>query len=172
MISLRPSGEEDLPFELEVYASTRAEELEATGWDAAQRGAFVRMQFDAQRRSYRLQFPGSTPLIIERDGVAVGRLFVDRSGPEILVLVLSLLPAWRGQGIGAALLQDLQAEAAREGKPVRLHVETFNRARRLYERLGFTMTGEQGFHIEMQWRSPLAAVPAGAGLQRTTEARA
>jgi hypothetical protein len=39
--------------------------------------------------------------------------------------------------VGTTLLKDLQAEAAAADKPLRIHVERFNRGLRLYERLGF-----------------------------------
>jgi ribosomal protein S18 acetylase RimI-like enzyme len=44
------------------------------------------------------------------------------------------------------------AEASQVGKPMRLHVEFFNRALRLYERLGFSKIGEIGVYYEMEWR--------------------
>ena len=40
--------------------------------------------------------------IIVRDGVAVGRLIVDRSGPHPLLIDITLLPAHRNAGIGLA----------------------------------------------------------------------
>jgi hypothetical protein len=47
-IALRPIRPDDLPFLCTVYASTREPELAAVEWDAEQKAAFVRMQFDAQ----------------------------------------------------------------------------------------------------------------------------
>jgi predicted GNAT family acetyltransferase len=41
------------------------------------------------------------------------------------------------RGLGTTLLRNLQSEAAAAGKPLRIHVERFNPALRLYERLGF-----------------------------------
>ncbi len=42
----------------------------------------------------------------------------------------------------------------RTGVPVRLHVETFNRALRLYERLGFRPIAESSIYLEMEWNAP------------------
>ena len=39
-------------------------------------------------------------------------------------------------------------------KPVRLHVEPSNPARRLYERLGFTRIADQGLYWLMEWSPP------------------
>jgi ribosomal protein S18 acetylase RimI-like enzyme len=151
---LRPEGPGDEAFLLEVYAGTRQEELEATGWPAAMREAFVRMQFNAQRQGYRATFPRAQFAVILSRGQAVGRLVVDRSENEFLLVDVALLPAHRGRGIGTALMQDLLREAAAAKKPVRLSVFKGQRAIRLYQRLGFEITGEDGLRDRMEWRPP------------------
>lgn len=159
MICLRPAREDDLFFQLQLYATTRADELALSGWDAAQQAAFLQMQFDAQRRYYLDQFPAAEYSIIQRDGVDVGRHILDRSGPALLLIDLALLPAYCNHGIGTTLLQDLLAEATCVDKAVRLHVEAFNRAQRLYQRLGFVKIGEAGVYYELEWRP--ASAPMG-----------
>jgi hypothetical protein len=52
-IALRPIASEDQPFLCAVYASTREQELAAVAWDAAQKTAFVQMQFAAQHAYYQ-----------------------------------------------------------------------------------------------------------------------
>ena len=81
----------------------------------------------------------------------VGRLFVHRGADAIRVVDLGLLPEFRNQGIGGALLNAVVEEAAEAGKPVRLHVESFNRAVKLYDRLGFRRVAINGIHVEMEW---------------------
>ena len=44
-LCLREATPEDESFLFEVYASTRIEELEGTGWNDEQKLAFIRMQF-------------------------------------------------------------------------------------------------------------------------------
>ena len=56
------------------------------------------------------------------------------------------------RGIGTTLLHGLQSEAAAAGKPLRLHVERFNPALRLYERLGFQQIEDRGVYLFMEWR--------------------
>ncbi len=157
-ISLRPIGPEDEAFLYQVYASTRVDELAPLGWDAAQQTAFLRMQFTAQQRCYQAQFPDASYLLILRDGEPSGRLYVLRRDDEIRVLDIALLPEHRGAGFGGALLRDLLAEADREDKPVRLHVERFNPALRLYQRLGFTQIGDTGVYFSLE-RTPGAHGP-------------
>ncbi|MFO7180606.1 MAG: GNAT family N-acetyltransferase [Pseudomonadota bacterium] len=133
--------EQDEPFLYDVYASTREEELAVVPWGAAEREAFLRMQFDAQHRYYRQAFGKAEFSKILVDGVAAGRLYVDRRPSEIRIIDIALLPAFRGRGIGTQLLSSLIAEAEARGVPVRIHVERQNRARSLYQRLGFTRSG-------------------------------
>jgi predicted GNAT family acetyltransferase len=42
------------------------------------------------------------------------------------------------------------AEGERTARPIRIHVQVFNRARALYDRLGFVPVREYGVHIEME----------------------
>jgi ribosomal protein S18 acetylase RimI-like enzyme len=153
-ISLRPVRLEDRGLLLRVYASTREEELALTSWDEAQKRAFLEAQFAAQDVWYRERYPGATLDVIEADGLPAGRFYVHRREREIRLMDIALLPEHRGRGIGSALLHDLFAEAAAAGKRVTVHVEEYNPARRLYERLGFKKIGEHGVYHLMEWRPP------------------
>lgn len=151
-LSLRPVSPDDEVFLLQVYASTRAEEMALVPWSEEQKQAFVRMQFDAQRESYQQQFPDAEYHVILQDGVAAGRLIVDRTDERILLIDIALLPAFRNLGIGSNLIGDLKAETLKTGKPLWLDVESFSPALGLYERLGFTKIDESGFYLRMEWR--------------------
>lgn len=106
-------------------------------WTDEQKQAFLRMQFDAQDAYYRQTYPGARFLVVIRDDNPIGRLYVARLADEMRIIDIALLPAHRRAGIGAQLISDVVAEAAAAGLPLRLHVEPWNPARRLYERLGF-----------------------------------
>jgi len=150
-VVLRPAGAADAGFLLEVYASTRAEELALLDWSGAQKDAFVTMQHRAQDTHYRTHFPDARFEVIESDGRAAGRLYVARQGDEIRILDIALLPDYRAHGIGTTLLRALQAEARSTGKRVVLHVERHSPARHLYLRLGFVPLEEKGVHLRMEW---------------------
>jgi ribosomal protein S18 acetylase RimI-like enzyme len=151
-LTLRPIRPEDEGFLFQVYASTRLDELAALGWSAVQREAFLRMQFRAQQQSYLAQFPKADFTIILYDEYPIGRLYIERRAHEVRGIDIALLPEYRQAGIGTAILQGLLAEAARDGKPFRIHVEKLNRAQRLYERLGFTTIEDDGAYRAMEWR--------------------
>ena len=84
-----------------------------------------------------------------------------------MLIDISLVPAARGAGLGSAILADLMHAAGAAGKRVSLHVERLNPARRLYVRHGFTLVGDMGIYLEMEWRPGGAAGTAGAaGVRR------
>ena len=145
-------GLEDEPFSEKVYASTRVEELALTDWGDARKAAFCRHQFTAQDAHYRAHYPGADFSIIERDGVPAGRLFVARWEREIRIMDIVLLPEHRRAGIGMRLLRGLQEEARAAGRALSIHVEKFNPALRLYERLGFRAKEDRGVYLLMEWQ--------------------
>ncbi len=151
-ITLRPIEPGDEAFLYRVYASTREAELALVNWDDTQKETFLRMQFNAQHSHYQSYYPDASFLIILSDGQPVGRLYVDRWPDQIRVVDIAVLPEYRNAGIGTALLKDLIAEGAMSGKPVTIHVEQYNPALRLYERLGFTRIGERGVYYLMECR--------------------
>lgn len=156
-LDLQPVKAEDEPFLFEVYASTRADEMKMVGWDKPQQEVFLRMQFNAQRSSYAAQFPNADYRVVVQDGQPAGRLIVDRSGEDILLIDIALLPGFRNLGIGSTVMKQLIAEAVATHKPLKLHVEKFNRALRLYERLGFSAVGDNGIYVEMIWQPDQSA---------------
>jgi ribosomal protein S18 acetylase RimI-like enzyme len=150
--ALRPETPDDEPFLLAVYAGTRDEELEQVAWTTGQRAAFVRMQFEAQRRCYRERYPRAAFSVIAVGGKDAGRLCVNRDASEIRIVDIALLPAFRGRGIGTRLLEALLAEARARGVPLRIHVEKFNRALGLYRRMGFVPLEDRGVYWFMEAR--------------------
>jgi ribosomal protein S18 acetylase RimI-like enzyme len=70
----------------------------------------------------------------------------------VTMIDIALLPQWRGRGTGTALIEAALAEAAAAGQAVSIMVEKFNPALRLYKRLGFYETSDEGVHLAMEWR--------------------
>ena len=151
-IALRPARPDDRPFLLAVYASTREPELATVPWDAAQKAEFVERQFEAQHAHYREHYGEAAFDVVLVSGQPAGRLYVDRAAEEIRIVDIALLPEFCRRGIGTTLLRGLQSEAAAAGKPLRIHVERFNPALRLYQRLGFRQIADRGVYLFMEWR--------------------
>lgn len=129
------------------------EELQVTGWTDEQKAAFCLMQFQAQDTHYKAHYPEARFDVIQNAaGVPVGRLYVKRTPAQIHVIDISLLTEHRGQGIGTHFLRALQEEAAKAGQSVSIHVEQFNPAQRLYERLKFQRMEQSGIYYRMEWK--------------------
>ena len=152
-ISLRPVSEADNALLLEIYATTRAEEMALVPWTVEQQRAFVEMQFTAQQAEYRKLHPSARHDIIMANGRPVGRLYVARAKDGIEILDVTLLPPERNAGVGSYLIRQLMDEAASKGTPLRIYIESFNPSLRLFERLGFKPGERQGIYILLEWRS-------------------
>jgi ribosomal protein S18 acetylase RimI-like enzyme len=150
-LALRPATEADEPFLLRVYASTREEELALVPWTDEQKSAFVGMQFAAQSAHYATHYAGMSADVVLVDGDPAGRLLVARWATEIRIVDVTLLPAFRGRGAGGELVAELMDEATEMAKRLSVHVERENRARGLYERLGFRPVGDAGVYLRMEW---------------------
>jgi ribosomal protein S18 acetylase RimI-like enzyme len=136
-LMLRPATPADEPFLFQLVHDTMAEQLQASAWDPKIRESLLKMQIEGQRISYAAQFPAADYGIIVYDDAAIGRLILDR-GPQFHTLVdITLLAKHRGSGIGTWLLRAICTEAELMRKPIRLHVQATNRAKNLYQRLGF-----------------------------------
>jgi ribosomal protein S18 acetylase RimI-like enzyme len=150
MPQLRPIGEADLPFLLRLYATTREAELAQVDWTPEQKAAFVLHQFTAQHQYWQANYVDTRWDLVEVDGEPAGRFYVARWPEEIRIVDISLLPEYRGRGLGAGLIRDLFTEADASQRRVTIHVEAFNPARRLYERLGFVLVDQAEVYLRME----------------------
>ena len=150
-VTLRPVSPDDYDFLVDVYGSTRAEEMALVPWTVEQQQMFVRSQFAAQQDHYSKTYPAASHDIILADDRPVGRLYVARLGHETRIVDITLLPAERNAGIGSYLIKQLLDEAKDSGKLTRIFVEEFNPSLRLFERLGFSPSEQHGIHLLMQY---------------------
>ena len=120
-------------------------------WSDEQRHAFVSSQFAARQDFYSQTYPRAERSIILVLGREVGCLYLARLEDQLRIVDVTLLPEERNVGIGGYLLKELQKEARRSQKPLRIYVESFNPSMRLFERLGFQSIEEQAVHLLMQW---------------------
>lgn len=153
-ITLRPAADSDYDFMRRLYHSTRAEEMQHYPFDEAQKIEFLDQQFSAQFEHYRIHYPTCERNIIERDGLPIGRLWIDEWKDQIRLVDIALIPESRGSGAGTQLLHDVLARGAAAAKPVTIHVEAFNPALRLYQRLGFQHVDTNGVYYLMRWTPP------------------
>lgn len=148
----------DDAFLLEVYGSTRMEEMAQWGWSESDKHSFLHMQYRMQQQSYRMQYPEIVNRIILVNDLRAGRILTASTKEACHLMDISLLPQFRRQGIGSRLIDELKQEAQDRQLPVRLSVLLTNPARRLYERLGFQVMESSEMYMKMEWNpSPLTA---------------
>jgi GNAT superfamily N-acetyltransferase len=160
-VTLRSATATDYEFMRALYAWTREAELAHFPFDEAQKRAFLDQQFAAQFAHYAAHYPTCERNIIELDGRPVGRLWVDEWRDQIRLVDIALIPECQGQGIGTTLLRRVLDRGVATGKPVTIHVETFNPALRLYQRLGFEPIDTNGAYLLMRWTPPGVAPAPG-----------
>lgn len=139
--TLRPATPADEPFLYALFRATmRASINQLWGdWDEARWSRFFRDQFQAARYQ-----------VVQVGGADVGALVVDVRSDEVYLDTVEIAPGYQGRGLGTAIVRAVLEDAAERGLPVRLQVNRANRARALYERLGFREVGRSDTHVCMR----------------------
>lgn len=156
-ISLRTINKTDNDALLRIYASTRLEELKlATNWSEELKQKFLEFQFNAQHNYYQEIYTGAHFWMIEKKGESIGRLYLDENfeNKTVRIIDITLLPEWRGKGIGNQIIMDIIHFAAKRNQPVSIHVESFNPAMNLYKKMGFELIDiTNGVYHLLEWKN-------------------
>ncbi|MCA9057519.1 MAG: GNAT family N-acetyltransferase [Planctomycetaceae bacterium] len=140
-IRLRPATREDIEGLFAIHRAALQSYVEATwGWDDTWQQTFFRDQFDSSARH-----------VICWSDDAIGFLDVVIQPDAVFLQNLEIDPRYQSRGIGTHLIQQVIADAEQLHLPVRLQVLKVNtRARALYERLEFLLTGQTETHHQME----------------------
>ena len=83
-------------------------------------------------------------MLAVRDGATIGFALSRMAGDEVELLLLAVLPAARGAGIGRLLIERTATHASdRQASRLLLEVRAGNDAAALYQALGFVRIGER-----------------------------
>ena len=138
----RPASAEDLDLTYRITRDAMRPYVEAT-WGA--------WNEDEQLAKHALNYQPQTHQIITVGAEEVGLLAVEEHDDHLWLVKVYLLEAWRNQGIGRSLICQVLDQARELGKPVRLRVlRVNNRARKLYESLGFRVVSEMPERFVME----------------------
>jgi len=140
----------DYDFLYQLYASTRVDEMVSMGWSEEEQHAFLTQQFEFQHRYYQEHFSDAQFWVLLREAVPIGRLYWWVRNKHAALIDLSLMPAWREQEIGTAVIQSLVEHADKHGLTISLYVESTNPAYRLYLLFGFEVVRDNGMHLKMR----------------------
>ncbi|MDQ0487902.1 GNAT family N-acetyltransferase [Streptomyces cellulosae] len=150
---MRPASAADVEPVAELRAVVLREDLERLG------------RYDGRRVRQRLR-DGFTPAhtwVIEVGGLFAGCVSLRPAEDAHWLEHFYLAPHLQGSGIGTAVLCELLERCDREGALVRLNVLKGSRARRLYERHGFTPESEDPVDVFMVRAPASAALPMNSG---------
>ena len=162
MIKLRTVEEKDDAFIEMVYRSTREEELNFTNWTEQEKKAFILMQSRAQLAEYKTKFPGAAFQVIIFNEKDAGRFYTWEDDKEIRLIDITVLPKFRGKGIGTSLLKELIKRSGEVQKKISLHVDPVNPVMLLYQRLGFVHVKNNGRHYYMERYPDVLSKPPGS----------
>jgi ribosomal protein S18 acetylase RimI-like enzyme len=103
--------------------------------------------------SYTQTYPNSCYHIVLLDSKPIGRLWVAQQDREFHLVDIAVHPSVQSKGIGTALIQRLQQDAAKAGLPIRSMVLRFNPGSlRFHERLGFKIERSDEVYYYMEWK--------------------
>ena len=139
----RPASQDDKPFVRGVNRQAYEELIVRLygEWDERAQDSYFDQKWE------RADFE-----VVEVAGERIGAIWTTEDGDHLRLHEIFLLPDWQGRGIGSGLVKQELATARRLGKPLRLSVLRGNRARALYERLGFAVTEETETKVWMEAR--------------------
>lgn len=153
LYSTRPVTDDDREVLLEIYKASREIELSMTNWAPELRRRFCEIQLDAQTAHYKELYPDASHQIILVDEIPAGRTYVHRGDDQIAILDLAILAEFRGRGIGTSVIKRLQAEAEASSRFLRVYLEDFNPAQKLFITLGFRPVEDEQINIRYEWRA-------------------
>ncbi|WP_288402755.1 GNAT family N-acetyltransferase [uncultured Deinococcus sp.] len=148
---LRGAEPGDAAFLRALYASTRPD---LGLLPEAVRATLLDLQYRAQQRGYAANYPQARQEIVVAGETAAGQLLTAEQGDDLVLVDISLLPDWRGQGLGGAAIRTVQDRAQAAGRGVRLQVARDNPALRLYRRHGFGPAAEDEVRLTLHWSAP------------------
>jgi ribosomal protein S18 acetylase RimI-like enzyme len=107
---------------------------------------------EVQREFHRKDFkPHQIKIISDGDGNDIGLLNTTEDEAGLYINNILISEHAQGQGIGTVVLKILINQTRSKNKRIALQVLKVNeRAKRLYESLGFNMTGQTEFHYQME----------------------
>lgn len=150
-LRLRPEAAQDADFVIALYTDVRWEELRPVEWPETAKRDFLAQQSRLQSAHYREHYPGAELLLILRDEVPIGRIYLRAGASEVRLMDIALLSTECGRGIGGTLVRALQTQVRQQGQQLTLHVEPTNPAQRLYQRLGFRLIENRGVYDFLGW---------------------
>jgi ribosomal protein S18 acetylase RimI-like enzyme len=151
-LTRRPATKDDLELIFEILRASLGPYVRQTWgvWDEA----IQRQRFDEVTKV-------EDHFLLELSGQTVGCLCFKESATEVRLARLFITPQYQNRGLGTQVMREIMRLADQKSLQIQLRVLRVNPARRLYERLGFSVVGENDTHYTM--RRPPNTTPRPSG---------
>jgi len=142
MISYRQAEENDFDLTLKIKSRSIRQYIEQIwGWDDHAQLAYHKKQFNPKHLK-----------IILYHNTEVGLIDMEETIDTFFLANILVDQDFQGQGIGKSVMKDIIEQATQQNKKIELQVFKINtRAKKLYEKLGFNITGETDLHYKMRY---------------------
>jgi len=107
---------------------------------------------EREESQFRRQLDLSASRVIRLDDRQVGFIMAPVRDGALWIHTICIVPEHQRKGIGTEVVRSVIAQAKKQEMLLYLGVLKVNPARRLYERLGFTVIRELRNHFQMQYR--------------------
>jgi ribosomal protein S18 acetylase RimI-like enzyme len=148
---LRPALWEDNAFLETLYADVHGAEFASFSLPASALAQLIALRFKADRMALAAKFPDADHSIVSVGNTSIGHLLLNETPTDIQLIDIALLTPLRSVGVGASIIEQLQAYAAERSLPLRLSVDPQNPVTRLFKRLGFVCIGDQTNLLHLEW---------------------
>jgi ribosomal protein S18 acetylase RimI-like enzyme len=140
---LKKASEEDFLLSYEIRKNSLGKYVEETwGWDE-----------EWQMKYHKEDFNIDILQIIEVEGKPAGTLESYEEDGTIRVSGIYIIDEFQGKGIGCDIMQKIIDEAGSKDMQIQFQVLKVNvRAKKFYERLGFSVYGENQTHYQMIYK--------------------
>lgn len=140
IVTLLPAAPGDYEFARETYYATMRWIIERLfGWDESEQDA-----------SFARQFKLDEVRVIIVDGKRAGWIQTQIDGAGVTLGQFYVVPELQRRGIGTQVLRMVIREVRDDGRSLTVPVVKFNPAKRLYDRHGFQIIGEDDYRYYMR----------------------
>lgn len=141
MISYRQATDSDFELAFQIKLDSIKPYIQKIwGWNHG-------VQLDFHKKDFK---PEQMQIILDESGQEIGLLNKVETNQSIYLLNLLICNVAQGKGIGTNILKDIIHQSRLTNKKIELRVFKINDgAKRLYQKLGFTVIAETEFHYQM-----------------------
>lgn len=143
--SFRQAEHDDYEFLYQLHEAAMRPYIEVLwGWEDSWQQEYFARKFDPSKRQ-----------VIQIEDQDAGVLVLEDRRHDLYICLIEILPRYQGRGVGSTIIINLLDRARKQSKFLTLHVLKSNKpARRLYERLGLVVIGEEEYHFKMASKMP------------------